>query len=157
VFCPQLSLAFTGDHILHRITPNISIQSDRHPLHKNERYNPLSDFFLSLEKTRQLGFALGLPSHGALLTDPAGRNDELLSHHSQRLEVMLAAMRDCPETAYTISRYAFPKYTDPFSNWMMLGETLAHLELLESRQQVERIYADGHILFRPVDAVLAQN
>ncbi|HEY7711924.1 MAG TPA: MBL fold metallo-hydrolase, partial [Candidatus Entotheonella sp.] len=35
VFCPQLSLAFTGDHILQRITPNISIHSDRHPLHQN--------------------------------------------------------------------------------------------------------------------------
>jgi len=89
VFCPQLSLAFTGDHILQRITPNISIHSDRHPLHKNERYNPLSDFFLSLEKTRQLGFTLGLPSHGGLLTDPAGCIDELLSHHTERLEIML--------------------------------------------------------------------
>jgi glyoxylase-like metal-dependent hydrolase (beta-lactamase superfamily II) len=157
VFCPQLNLAFTGDHILQRITPNISIHSDRHPLHKNERYNPLSDFFLSLEKTRQLGFTLGLPSHGALLTDPAGRIDELLSHHTERLDVMLAAMSDGPETAYTISRYAFPKYDDPFSHWMMLGETLAHLELLESRQQVERVYENGHILFRQADAVLAQN
>jgi len=39
---------------------------------------------------------------------------------------------------------------------MMLGETLAHLELLESRQQVERVYENGHIFFRQVDAILAQ-
>jgi hypothetical protein len=30
----------------------------------------------------------------------------------------------------------------------MLGETLAHLELLEVRQQIERIRDDGHMLFR---------
>jgi hypothetical protein len=35
---------------------------------------------------------------------------------------------------------------------MMLGETLAHLELLESRQQVERVYENGRILFRQADA-----
>jgi glyoxylase-like metal-dependent hydrolase (beta-lactamase superfamily II) len=149
VYCPQLNVAFTGDHILQRITPNISIQSDRHPLHQNERYNPLRDFFLSLDKTRQLGFTLGLPSHGALLTDPAGRIAELLAHHEQRLQFMLEAVQDGPKTAYAISRLAFPKYHEPFDHWLMLGETLAHLELLEARQQIARIRDNGHILFRP--------
>ncbi len=152
VYCPQLNLAFTGDHILQRITPNISISSDQHPLHLNERYNPLSDFFLSLEKTRQLGFALGLPSHGALITDPAGRIDELLAHHDQRLQVMMEALDDGPQTAYAISRYAFPKYTEPFDHWLMLGETLAHLEWLETRRQIERVRDHGHILYRHVTA-----
>lgn len=145
IYCPQLSLAFTGDHILQRITPNISIHSDKHPLHRNERYNPLGDFFLSLEKTRQLGFSLGLPSHGALITDPEGRIDELLAHHDERLQVMLEAIDQGHQTAYAISRYAFPKYTEAFDHWLMLGETLAHLELLEIRGQIEEGHEDGFI------------
>jgi hypothetical protein len=32
----------------------------------------------------------------------------------------------------------------------MLGETLAHLELLEARQQIERVPDNGHVLFRRV-------
>ncbi|MEE8291896.1 MAG: MBL fold metallo-hydrolase [Candidatus Tectomicrobia bacterium] len=150
LYCPQLDAAFTGDHILQRITPNISIQSDQHPLHRNERYNPLSDFFASLEKTRQLGFSLGFPSHGALLTDPVGRIEELFAHHADRLQVMLEAISDGPKTAYAISRDAFPKYHEPFDHWLMLGETLAHLELLETRNQIERVRDNGHIRFRPV-------
>lgn len=150
VYCPQLHIAFTGDHILQRITPNISIHSDQHPLQRNEPYNPLRDFLVSLEKMRRFDFTLGLPSHGALLTDPAGRIDALFAHHNKRLQTMLEAMSNGPCTAYAISRYAFPKYTEPFDHWLMLGETLAHLELLEARQQIERMHDNGAILFRLV-------
>jgi glyoxylase-like metal-dependent hydrolase (beta-lactamase superfamily II) len=152
VYCPQLRLAFTGDHLLQRITPNISIHSDQHPLQLPEHYNPLRDYFVSLEKTRRLGFALGLPSHGPLLTDPQGRIDELLAHHNARLQTMLGALVNGPQTAYAIARQAFANRHDPFDHWLMLGETLAHLELLETRQQIERIRDNGHILFRLVSA-----
>jgi glyoxylase-like metal-dependent hydrolase (beta-lactamase superfamily II) len=148
VYCPQSHIAFTGDHILQRITPNISIHSDQHPLQRSERYNPLHDFFVSLEKMRHIDFTLGLPSHGPLLTDPAGRIDALFAHHNTRLQTMLEAISNGPRTAYAISRYAFPKYTEPFDHWLMLGETLAHLELLEMRQQIERTHDNGTILFR---------
>jgi glyoxylase-like metal-dependent hydrolase (beta-lactamase superfamily II) len=147
VHCPQLGVAFTGDHILQRITPNISIQSDQHPLHLPSRYNPLHDYLASLEKTRALSFTLGLPSHGPLLTDPQGRIDELLAHHEARLQIMLDILSAGPQTAYTIARHTLPKRHDPFDHWLMLGETLAHLELLETRRQIERIRDNGHILF----------
>lgn len=148
VYCPQLQLAFTGDHILQRITPNVSIQSDVHPLHRGERYNPLQDFMLSLEKTRQLGFRLGLPSHGPLITDPVGRIDALLEHHANRLQRMLEALSGGPQTAYYVACQAFPNRHEPFDHWLMLGETLAHLELLEVRGQIERVQEEGLILFR---------
>jgi glyoxylase-like metal-dependent hydrolase (beta-lactamase superfamily II) len=70
---PILSgVACTGDHIVQRIPPNISIQSDQHPLNLPGRYNPLHDYLASLAKTRALDFTLGWPSHGPLLTDPRG-------------------------------------------------------------------------------------
>jgi glyoxylase-like metal-dependent hydrolase (beta-lactamase superfamily II) len=150
VHCPALRMAFTGDHLLQRITPNISIQSDRHPLGVQERYNPLRDYLLSLEKTRTLGFTLGLPSHGPLLTDPQGRTDELLAHHDTRLQTMLDALGQGPQTAYAIAQQTFPNRHDPFDHWLMLGETLAHLELLEARQQIERVHDNGHVLFRSI-------
>lgn len=103
---------------------------------------------MSLEKTRQLGFSLGLPSHGPLLRDPQGRADELMAHHDERLTTMLEALDKGPQTAYAIARHAFPGRNDPFDYWLMLGETLAHLELLEARQQIERVYADNRVLFR---------
>lgn len=148
VYCPALDIAFTGDHLLQRITPNISIHADRHPLDLPERYNPLRDYLLSLEKTRNLDFSLGLPSHGPPLRDPQGRADELMAHHDERLATMLEALDKGPQTAYAIARHAFPKRHDPFDYWLMLGETLAHLELLETRQRIERVAAGDRVLFR---------
>jgi glyoxylase-like metal-dependent hydrolase (beta-lactamase superfamily II) len=150
VNCPELNLAFTGDHLLQRITPNISIQSDRHPLDLPGRYNPLRDYLLSLEKTRTLGFTLGLPSHGPVITDPQERIDALLAHHDARLQTMLEALGAGPQTAYAVARHTFPNRQDPFDHWLMLGETLAHLELLEARQQVTRIRDNGQVLFQRV-------
>lgn len=152
VYCPELQLAFTGDHLLQRITPNISIQSDRHPLDLSTRYNPLCDYLLSLEKTRDLGFSLGLPSHGPLITDPQGRIDALLAHHDTRLQTMLDALDNGPQTAYTIAQHMFSTRHDPFDHWLMLGETLAHLELLEARQQIVKVRDNGHMLFQKVTA-----
>ena len=145
-----IRIVFTGDHLLQRITPNISIHSDRHPLGAPEHYNPLRDYLLSLEKTRTLGFTLGLPSHGPLLTDPQGRIDELLAHHDTRLQTMLDTLGQGPQTAYAVAQQTFPNRPDPFDHWLMLGETLAHLELLEARQQIERVRDNGHVLFRRV-------
>ena len=54
------------------------------------------------------------------------------------------------QTAYAIAQQTFPNRHDPFDHWLMLGETLTHLELLEARQQIERIRDDGHVLFRRV-------
>jgi glyoxylase-like metal-dependent hydrolase (beta-lactamase superfamily II) len=153
VYCPELHLAFTGDHLLQRITPNISIHSDRHPFGLANRYNPLRDYLLSLEKTRRLGFSLGLPSHGPLIHDPQERIDALLAHHDRRLAMMLEILNDGPQTAYTVARHTFPSRQDPFDHWLMLGETLAHLELLEARHQVTRRRDNGHVLFEKVVAV----
>jgi hypothetical protein len=97
-----------------------------------------------------LGFTLGLPSHGQLLTDPQGRIDELLAHHDTRLQTMFDALGQGPQTAYAIAQQTFPNRHDPFDHWLMLGETLAHLELLEARQQIERVRDNGHVLFRRV-------
>lgn len=38
--------------------------------------------------------------------------------------------------------------TEPFDHWLMLGETLAHLELLEARDQVERMQEGDFVHFR---------
>jgi hypothetical protein len=63
---------------------------------------------------------------------------------------MLDALGQGPQTAYAIAKQTFSNRQDPFDHWLMLGETLAHLELLEARQQIERVRDNGHVLFRRV-------
>ena len=91
-------------------------------------------------------------SNVCLITDPQARIDALLTHHDSRLQTMLEALEDGPQTAFAIACHAFPNRHDAFDHWLMLGETLAHLELLEARQQIERISDNGHDLFRTMPA-----
>jgi hypothetical protein len=83
-----------------------------------------------------------------LVKDPEG-----CLHHDRRLATMFDTLNDGPQTAYTVARHTFPTRHDPFDHWLMLGETLAHLELLEARHQVTRRRDNGHVLFERVITV----
>jgi glyoxylase-like metal-dependent hydrolase (beta-lactamase superfamily II) len=116
-------IMFSGDHILQKITPNISYHSYSGP-------DPLGDYLNSLRSTLSLGTNLLLPSHGPLVEDPAARIHELLEHHARRLQACLDAIGGTPTTAYDISLQVFGGSLDHFGRWMALGETLAHLQHL---------------------------
>jgi glyoxylase-like metal-dependent hydrolase (beta-lactamase superfamily II) len=123
LFLPDERMMFSGDHILQKITPNISYHSYSGP-------DPLGDYLHSLRSTLSLGAHLLLPSHGPLVEDPAARIRELLEHHERRLHACLEALGTTPTTAYDISLQVFGGSLDHFGRWMALGETLAHLEHL---------------------------
>ena len=73
-------IMLTGDHVLERITPNISsfmLETDE-----------LGDFLASLRKVRDYDVKLALPGHGEPFSGLARRVDELIAHHEARLTEM---------------------------------------------------------------------
>jgi glyoxylase-like metal-dependent hydrolase (beta-lactamase superfamily II) len=140
LFLPEEKLLFSGDHILQRITPNISFHSYSGP-------DPLGDYLRSLRWTLSLGATRLLPSHGPLVDDPAGRIHELLAHHERRLQACLEALDDAPATAYEVSLQVFGDGLDHFGRWMALGETLSHLEHLVHRGLVVKAEDDGRVRY----------
>lgn len=135
----QHRLMFTGDHVLPYISPNVSLHADQ------EGSSPLSDFRASLQKVADFGPALALPAHEFTIDDLPHRCDVLLHHHDGRLEEVYGAIGDGePITAREIStRVAWN--TGPFDDFNLfmkrsaLGETLAHLQLLQDDERVRRI------------------
>jgi glyoxylase-like metal-dependent hydrolase (beta-lactamase superfamily II) len=123
---PEEKLMFSGDHILQRITPNIS-------LHNYSGPDPLADYLNSLRATLKLNPKRLLPSHGLVVEEPEARIHELLRHHDQRLQSCLDALGSTAMTAYEVSQQLFSPALDAFGRWMALGETLAHLEHLVHR------------------------
>lgn len=83
---------FSGDHVLPKITPNIS-------MHPQQRANPLQDFFDSLRKVAELD-ASGphdvLPAHEYRFAGLSGRVAHLLAHHEERLDEIEKALRERP-------------------------------------------------------------
>jgi glyoxylase-like metal-dependent hydrolase (beta-lactamase superfamily II) len=143
LFLPEEKLMFSGDHILQRITPNISLHSYSGP-------DPLADYLNSLRATLMLGAERLLPSHGLVVEDPETRIHELLQHHDQRLQSCLEALGSKPTTAYEVSLQMFGTVLDAFGRWMALGETLSHLEHLVHQGLVSKTSEHDRVYYTPV-------
>ncbi len=129
-------LLLSGDHVLPRITPNIGVHTQQFP-------NPLGEYLESLLKVQNLGVDEVLPAHEYRFANLRGRLDEILAHHGERLAEIERLIDEHPgSTAWDIS--VALKWSRPWheiADHMQraaVGETLAHIVLLEIHQRVGR-------------------
>jgi glyoxylase-like metal-dependent hydrolase (beta-lactamase superfamily II) len=120
---------FAGDHILPRITPNISVQA-------LEGVQPLADYLVSLAKVRDLDVDEVMPAHEWRFRGLAQRADDIADHHERRLAELLAAIAANPDaTSWDLAGHlTWSRSWDQYSGRMRISavtETAAHvLELL---------------------------
>jgi glyoxylase-like metal-dependent hydrolase (beta-lactamase superfamily II) len=123
-------LMLSGDHVLPRITPNISF-------HPQAGDNPLGDFLKSLDKVGGYEAEEVLPAHEHRFVGLQDRVDELKNHHEQRFQEAIAAIKSGTDTAWGIAEHL--KWSRPwnriegFMRRAAVSETLAHLRALEER------------------------
>jgi len=135
----------TGDHVLPTITPNVS-------LHPQQQGNPLGDYLASLRRLEPLEVDDVLPAHEHSFTDLQGRLVEIVQHHAERLDEMLAVVGDGRATAYDVaSGIVWTTGTfDTFSPWMRraaISETLAHLEFAVQEGRLHQLEEGGVVRF----------
>jgi glyoxylase-like metal-dependent hydrolase (beta-lactamase superfamily II) len=128
-----------GDALLSGITPNVGLW----PM---SALDPLSDYLGSLGRIVDLAPRLALSGHGEQILDPAGRAQEILEHHQDRLQRTLAAAAGGPHSGYDVCRELFPDALAPSLRRFALAETLAHLEHLVYAGRTTRI-AEGDRTF----------
>jgi glyoxylase-like metal-dependent hydrolase (beta-lactamase superfamily II) len=124
-------LFFSGDHVLPRISPNISTGVSGAP-------DPLRNYLDSLAAVRDLDPAEVLPAHEWRFTGLADRADALTAHHEHRLTELLAAIRAHPaSTPWDLAAHL--TWSRPWESYarrmriFAVTETDAHLRLLASR------------------------
>jgi glyoxylase-like metal-dependent hydrolase (beta-lactamase superfamily II) len=134
----RAGVVLTGDHVLPTISPNIA----RHP---QANPDPLGDYLASLERLRPYGEMLALPGHQWRFNGLAGRIDELLAHHRERLDEVQRVVAEGAETVWEIAtRLSWSRPWEEIGALMRraaLGETAAHLTHLELRGRLDR--SDG--------------
>lgn len=131
----ERKLAFTGDHVLPRITPNVSLQP--------QRRDPLADYLDSLRKVRDLEAVEVLPAHEYRFRGLDIRVDELVAHHQARLDeiaqvIDLSPGSTCWEIAPRLTWSRSWEETQGFLRRAATGETFAHLALLERLGRARR-------------------
>jgi glyoxylase-like metal-dependent hydrolase (beta-lactamase superfamily II) len=132
----ESKLFFSGDHVLPRITPNIS--ADRFG-----SGDPLGDFLRSLQAIRPRQTSEVLPAHEWRFRGLAERVDQLTLHHENRLGALLAALREHPASLpwNLAGNLTWSRPWDQYSGRMQIfavTETVAHLRHLEVRGLVTR-------------------
>ncbi len=147
-YSDERKLLLSGDHVLPRITPNISVHSQQVP-------NPLGDYLESLAKVRNLEAEEVLPGHEYRFSDLAPRLDEIVEHHRRRLDEIEGVVAGHPgSTAWEITlRLHWSRPWDQLEGFMQRqanGETLAHCVLLELEGRIGRS-ASRPVLFTVVD------
>lgn len=142
----ELRLLISGDQVLPVITSNVSV-------HPNEPYaNPMPGWLASHEKFKTLlpNDILVLPAHNAPFYGVQERLQELIDHHEDR---MLILEENCiePQRAIDLLPFLFKRKLEDFSLMMALGECIAHLHCLITRNRIERTLVDDIYLYRSID------
>lgn len=129
-----------GDHILRRITPNISYYG------YGEK-NPLQVYIDSLKKLQTLDISIVIPGHGPVFHDAQERILEILHHHEERLEIVLDHVGG-ERTAYQVCQSLFHRELTLHEQRFAMGETLAHLYYLVAKGEInKKIGVSGEIFF----------
>jgi len=130
-FClhePTAGLLLTGDQLLERITPNLSL------LPWGDR-NPLRNYLASLEQTAALDLRCVMPAHHDVYAGGVARAQGLIRHHERALEKfrtrLLPGMRgmDVATAVYGHRKLVLDRF-------LALTESLAHLQYLGERGEI---------------------
>lgn len=129
-FQKEEQILIAGDHVLDKITPNISVWpgSSQEPLH---------EYIESLLKIKQFPTKVVYSAHGKLIEDLNARIDELILHHEERLsKIENIANR---KTAFEMTEVLFAyKELSPHQWRFAIAETLAHLYFLEQENRISK-------------------
>jgi glyoxylase-like metal-dependent hydrolase (beta-lactamase superfamily II) len=133
---PSSNLLLTGDHVLPRITPNITA-------HALDVDNPLDTYISSLRQVARLSVDEVLPAHEYRFSGLADRVDSLVGHHDLRLVEVEQILATHPgATTWQIAEQTHWsrswEETHGFIRRSAIGETLAHLISLEAAGRVRR-------------------
>lgn len=121
LFDPADGILLSGDHVLPTITPHISGMTGSP--------DSLADFIVALRRVAAIpGVTNVLPAHGLPFTDLPGRVEEIVSHHTERLEE-LERIGEGLGTA-TVREYSRQLFRERSWGPMAESETYAHLEHL---------------------------
>lgn len=142
LYCAELGVLIAGDMLLPRISTNVSVYA------ATPHGDALGWFLHSLREFCTLpDDTLVLPSHGKPFKGIRARVEQLVEHHRERCELLLAACA-MPQSAAALLPTLFPRELDTHQVMFAMGEAIAHLNHLEKKGELSRrVDADGLIRF----------
>lgn len=140
LYCPALKLLISGDQVLPRITPNVSV----FPTEPDG--DPLKEWLRSSARIRETlpDDLLVLPAHEAPFTGLHVRLSQIMENHKRDLSSLFDYL-DEPRRAVDCFPALFSREIGPDSLGLATGETLAHLNCLLGRHRITRTLDDNGV------------
>ena len=132
-------MLLSTDHILPKITPNISYWF-------YGESNPLQSYEHSLQKIKALDIEYVIPSHGAPFYDANKRITEIWEHHLERFEWTLTTIQH-GATVFEVCDALFPFELNTYDYQFAIGEAIAHLEYLRAQGECKREMQAGKWIY----------
>ncbi|MCU9840482.1 MBL fold metallo-hydrolase [Ruegeria sp. WL0004] len=146
LYCKEEKLLFAADQILEKISPNVSVYADE------RSGDPLGHFLRSLRFLRAEipNDVLILPGHRRPFVGLQQRCAELEAHHEERCDLIRSACSVRPHTNAELVGILFLRELDAHQMSFAFTETLAHVNRLVRRGEIETV-PDGDLLInRPL-------
>ena len=133
LYCPALKLLISGDQVLPRITPNVSV------FPTEPKGDPLKEWLRSSARIREMlpDDVLVLPAHEAPFHRLHVRLSQLIESHNEDLNSLFDYLEE-PRRAVDCFPALFNREIDASSLGLATGETMAHLNCLLGRRRVSR-------------------
>lgn len=133
LYCPALKLLISGDQVLPRITPNVSV------FPTEPKGDPVKEWLRSNARIREIlpDDLLVLPAHEAPFHGLHVRLSQVIESHNRDLSELFNYLEE-PRRATDCFPALFKSRIDQESVGMATGESLAHLNCLLGRRRITR-------------------
>ena len=151
LYCEKDRIVFAADQVMERITPNISVYAGE------PNGDPLGHFLRSLRWLRSEipNDVLVLPGHRRPFYGLHERCAELEAHHEERCNAIRLACAQGPHSVADLVPVLFRRQLDPHQMSFAFTETLAHVNRLVRRGEIETVRRGSRLFNQPAAAVRA--
>ena len=119
-------LAFAGDHLLAKISPNTEI----HRVAAASRSRSRVDYLTGLKRTARMPLRRLLPGHGPAISSPRDIVRRELAQHRLRCQRIIRTLEPGPASAFAIARELWPDAIVRQQPLLVVWEVLGHLDLM---------------------------
>lgn len=150
LFSEERRILISGDQVLPIITSNVSV----HPT--EPQANPMQGWLGSHEKLKRLlpKDPLVLPAHNLPFYGLHERLDQLISHHEERMLIIEKACQS-PQKGVDLLPLLFDRELEGMTRLMALGECVAHIHCLMSRDRISQTFNGTHYIYDSIADDLA--
>ena len=143
---PDQKVLFSSDHILKNLTPKPILAFDR-DRHIDKDYKGLMAYEKSLVRVSKLDVKYMFPGHGEWIEDMHPLIKQYRQHYSERMEIVLNAVRKKEMPLYYLVRDVFPN-AGAGDLFIALSEIISHLEVLVDLGRVEILNSGPPVIYR---------